>query len=55
MYKMTVNFESGKQYTYENSITELMTLRIRFKENEERRARLGMEIDKVTSIEMVRV
>lgn len=54
MSKMIVNFESGKQYTYEKSLTELIALRMRYKENEERRARLGMKVDKITSIEIVR-
>ena len=50
---MIVTKESGKKLTYEKSFMELMTLRVRFQENEERRERLGLEVDKVVKIEMI--
>lgn len=50
MKRMIVTFENGKTLKYVGDFSELMTMRLRFKENEERRARLGMETNKVTNI-----
>lgn len=52
MKTMTVTFESGKQYRYTGKAIELMTMKMRIKENEERRGRLGMEIDKAVKFEI---
>lgn len=49
---MTVTKESGKTLTYEKELIDIMILKSRILENEERRERLGMEIDKVVDIKI---
>lgn len=52
-YKMIVIFESGKKLTYEKkNKLDLIIMRERIKENEERRAKLGMAIDRAIKFEM---
>lgn len=52
--KMIVTFESGKQYTYEKGLIDLMITKARILENEERRNRLGMEVDKPVNFEIIK-
>lgn len=51
MKTLTVTFESGKTLTYHGSLTDIMIKRMRIKENEERRERLGMDVDKAIKFE----
>ena len=51
MKTLTITFESGKQLHYHGSLIELMTYRMRIKENEDRRERLGMEVDRAVKFE----
>lgn len=51
MKTLTVTYESGKEIHYHGSLIELMAYRMRIRENEERRANLGMEVDKAIKFE----
>lgn len=46
MKTLVVEFESGKKVTFHGKLMEIIAFKMRIKENEERRARLGMPIDK---------
>lgn len=52
MKTLVVEFESGKKYHYTGKLMEILTYKIRIKENEERRERLGMNIDKAIKFEL---
>ena len=51
MKTLKITFESGKTLTYHGSLTDLMIYRMRIKENEERRERLGRDVDKAIKFE----
>lgn len=51
MKTLNITLESGKILTYHGSLTDLMIYRMRIKENEERRERLGMDVDKAIKFE----
>lgn len=53
MKTLIVTFEDGKTLSYHGSLTDLMIYRMRIKENEERRAKLGMSINKALKFETV--
>lgn len=52
MKTMKVTFESGKTYLYHGKMLELMAYKMRIKENEERKERMGMETDKAIKFEI---
>ncbi len=52
--KMIVTFESGKQYTYEKGLIDLMLIKARILENADRHNRLGMETDKAINFEIIK-
>lgn len=54
MIKAIATFESGRTYTYEMSRINLMIMKARLIENEERHERLGMKIDKLVSFEIIK-
>lgn len=51
MKTLTVTFESGKERKYNGTVIELMSYRMRIRENEERQSRLGIKIDKAIKFE----
>lgn len=53
MKTLKVTFESGKTLTYYGTFIELMAYRMRIRENEERRVKLGMKLDKAIKFETV--
>lgn len=53
MKTLIITFEDGKTLSYHGSLTDLMIYRMRIKENEERRAKLGMSINKALKFETV--
>lgn len=52
MKTLVVEFESGKKYHYTGKLMEILAYKMRIKENEERRERLGMNIDKAIKFEL---
>lgn len=53
--KAVATFESGKTLTYEKkSIIDIMEIRMRIEEIIERKIRLGMEVDKLKSFEIIK-
>ena len=55
MKKLVVTYEDGKTYTYHGTFTELLTMRMRIKENEERRLKLGMSVNRAIKFETTEV
>lgn len=53
MKTMIVTFESGKTLKYHGNKLELLAMKVRIKENEEKRKNLGMKKDKATKFEIV--
>lgn len=51
MRKLTITFESGKEVRYYGDTMTLLSYRMRIAENLERRAKLGMSVDKVLKVE----
>ena len=51
MKKLTITFESGKEVRYYGDTMTLLSYRMRIAENLERRAKLGMSVDKVLKVE----
>lgn len=52
MKTMIVTFESGKQRTYHGTDFQLLLMKTRVLDNEERRNRLHMEVDKVVNFKI---
>jgi len=55
MKQLVVTYEDGKKYTYSGTFTELAIMRMRIKENEERRLKLGMTVNKAIKFETTEV
>lgn len=55
MKQLVVTYEDGKKYTYHGTFTDLLTMRMRIKENEERRLKLGMTVNKAVNFKMTEV
>ena len=51
MKTMIVTHESGKTLTYHGTAFELLQYKVRIKENEERREKLGQQTDKAVKFE----
>lgn len=52
MKTLKVIFESGKEVKYHGALIELIAYKARIKENEERRKRLNMSLDKAIKFEI---
>lgn len=52
MKTLVVEFESGKKVKFHGKLMEIVAYKMRIKENEDRRARLRMPIDKAIKFEV---